>query len=67
MAEIINLRRVRKRREREEASHDAAVARAKHGQTLQQRDATAAAEEATRRILDGARMTPLPRDREGPE
>ncbi len=67
MAEIINLHRIRKRREREEASHDAAAARAKHGQTRQQRDTATAAAETTRRTLDGARITPLPRDGEDTE
>jgi hypothetical protein len=67
MAEIINLHRIRKRREREQASHDAAAVRAKHGQTRQQRDTATAAKETTRRTLDGARITPLPWDGEDAE
>ncbi|MGI4952565.1 MAG: DUF4169 family protein [Janthinobacterium lividum] len=58
MAEVINLRRVRKRAEREAASLEAAAARAKHGQTRGQRDAASAARDTLRRTLDHARLTP---------
>ena len=67
MAEIINLRRVRKRAAREATSQDAAAARAKHGQTRWQRDAVSTDKDAARRILDNAKLTPLARDGEPPE
>ena len=67
MAEIINLRRVRKRAEREAASLEAAAARAKHGQTRGQREGASAANDAVRRTLDHARLTPSLRDGEPSE
>ena len=67
MAEIINLRRVRKRAEREVASLEAAAARAKHGQTRGQRDAASAAKDAIRRTLDQAKLAPSLRDGEPSE
>ncbi|MGI4941131.1 MAG: DUF4169 family protein [Janthinobacterium lividum] len=67
MAEIINLRRVRKRAERDAASLEAAAARAKHGQTRGQRKAASAARNTTSRTLDQARLTPSSRDGEPPE
>ena len=59
MAEIINLRRVRKRAVRDAASQDAAAARAKHGQTREQRVAVSTDKNATRRTLDNAKLTSL--------
>lgn len=56
MAEIINLRRARKRREREEAGLAAAVRRLSFGRTAQQRQAEERAEAEARRRLDGARI-----------
>jgi hypothetical protein len=38
MGDIVNLRRIRKRREREEASQRAAENRARHGRTKAERD-----------------------------
>ncbi len=67
MAEIINLRRVRKRAERHAASLEAAAARAKHGQTREQREAASRAKDAVERTLDQARLMPLLRDSEPPE
>ena len=67
MAEIINLRRARKRAARDAASQDAAAARAKHGQTRRQREAVSADKDATRRLLDNAKLTPLPRNGEPAE
>ncbi len=67
MAEIINLRRVRKRAKRDTASLEAAAARAKHGQTRGQREAVSAAKVILRRTLDHARLTPSNRDGEPPE
>ena len=67
MAEIINLRRVRKRAERDVASLEAAAARAKHGQTRGQREAASAAKDATRRTLDHALLVPSLRDGEPSE
>lgn len=67
MAEIINLRRTRKRLAREAASQDAAAARIKHGQTREQRSAAVAEKDATQRTLDGAKLTSSPRDGERTE
>lgn len=68
MAEIINLRRVRKRLARDAAASEAAAARAKHGQTSAELVATEHQAKAVRRTLDNARLTPaLSRDREPPE
>jgi len=68
MAEIINLRRVRKRLARDAAASEAAAARAKHGQTSAERQAAAHQADATCRTLDNARLAPpLCRDRKPAE
>jgi hypothetical protein len=55
MAEIINLRRARKVRDRAASDAQAAASRAKHGRTIAEK--TADAEEAARRerLLEGAK------------
>ncbi len=55
MGEIVNLRRARKHRARDEKDRQAAAARARHGRTKAQRTADAAAERAAARHLDGHR------------
>ncbi|HEY0205754.1 MAG TPA: DUF4169 family protein [Acetobacteraceae bacterium] len=67
MAEVINLRRVRKRAERDAASLEAAAARARHGQTSTQREAASKAKDVLRRALDQARLTSSGLDGEPPE
>ncbi len=67
MAEIVNLRRARKRLVREAASKDAAEARSRHGQTRAERAGAAAREAEHRRVLDGAKLARLPGDGEGAE
>jgi hypothetical protein len=58
MADVVNLRRVRKARQRAEKETAAAENRARFGRTRAERDkATAEAEIAARR-LDGLRRTP---------
>ena len=61
MAEIVNLRRVRKARAKAEAADQAAANRAAHGRTREQRTIAAGERQATDRLLDGAK---LERDRE---
>ena len=56
MAEIVNLRRVKKARAREDSAAEAAANRAKHGRTAAQRaseDRQAARQD---RVLDGAKL-----------
>ena len=55
MADIVNLRRARKARDRDAAATQAAVRRAAHGRTKAEKDGDAA--EAARRdaLLDGAK------------
>ena len=55
MAEIINLRQVRKTRQRDAAARTAAENRAKFGQPKAERQRTAAEAERQARQLDGAR------------
>lgn len=58
MAEIVNLRRVKKQQARQDAAQQAAENRVRHGRTKAERahDATAAAErERDRKRLDGLR------------
>lgn len=55
MAEIINLRRARKAKERAEAVAEADANRLKHGRTLGEREAEAAEEERRDHLLDGAK------------
>ena len=54
MAEIINLRAVRKARRREDASHEAAANRAKHGETRGERLRRRQEAERLARSIDGA-------------
>ncbi len=56
MAEIINLRRVKKQRARTAAGQEAAENRVRHGQTRAERDASAQQREAASRKLDGAAL-----------
>ncbi len=56
MAEIINLRRARKRRAREEAGAAAEAARAIHGRTKAERLAQEQARALQERQLDNARL-----------
>ena len=58
-AEIVNLRRAKKRRARDVEAQLAEHSRARHGRTRAQRDADAVAAQATRRVLDNARMEVL--------
>ena len=56
MAEIINLRRARKRRAREEADAAAEAARAVHGRTKAERQAQGQERALRERQLDNARL-----------
>ncbi|MCP3734788.1 DUF4169 family protein [Sphingomonas sp. RP10(2022)] len=55
MAEIINLRRARKARDRDVAAKAAAANRAKFGRTKAERDADATNRARIERTLDGAK------------
>lgn len=61
MAEIVNLRRVKKARARQQAGTEAAENRARHGRTKAERVAIKAETARQTRTLDGAE---LQRDRE---
>ncbi len=54
VAEIINLRRMRKRRERQAADADAAAARRDHGRSKAEREADIAVRTTRERQLDNA-------------
>lgn len=56
MTEIVNLRRVRRARERQAAAAEADAARRLHGRTRAERDATAAERLQAARVLDGAKL-----------
>ncbi len=56
MAEIVNLRRVKKARARAEAEAKAAAKRASHGRTPTERDGAAADAKRRDRELDGAKL-----------
>ena len=58
MAEVINLRRVRKARARDAAEVTAAANRADHGRTRAEREAAALEAERQTRALDNARREP---------
>jgi hypothetical protein len=58
MAEIVNLRRVKKSRARADAAAEAAANRAKHGRTREERDAQAQRAARQDRVLDGLRLEP---------
>lgn len=57
MAEIVNLRRVKKARQKADDTAQAAANRAQHGRTRAERDAQAKTGAQSRRLLDGARLT----------
>ncbi|MBC7802119.1 MAG: DUF4169 family protein [Gemmatimonadaceae bacterium] len=57
MGEIVNLRRIKKRRARDAAGDDAARARAAHGRTLAEREAGRLQKLGQDRVLDGARLS----------
>jgi hypothetical protein len=54
MGEIVNLRRVKKTRARADAAVEAAVNRAKHGRTREERAAQMVVTARQDRVLDGA-------------
>lgn len=56
MAEIVNLHRARKRRDRVQAAQDAAENRARFGRTRAERDRDALDAASAARTLDGARL-----------
>jgi hypothetical protein len=56
MAEIVNLRRARKQRERAAKEKDADANRAKHGTPKEERDAEAARKDARDRLLDSHKL-----------
>ncbi|MDM7956360.1 DUF4169 family protein [Blastomonas sp.] len=55
MAEIINLRQVRKAQKRKQADATASANRAKFGQTKAERNAQTAETQRAARLLDGAK------------
>ena len=60
MAEIVNLRRVKKRRASAEADAQAAENRVRHGRTGGQKHADRLAEERRQALLDGKRREDEP-------
>ncbi len=56
MAEIVNLRRIRKARDRTAAAITAEANRAKFGRTKAEREADAVEQARVRRALDGAKL-----------
>jgi regulator of protease activity HflC (stomatin/prohibitin superfamily) len=58
MAEIVNLRRVRKQRARQDAEDQAQQNRVAFGRTKAERTLTEAEREKVARVLDGHRMKP---------
>jgi hypothetical protein len=56
MAEIVNLKRARKRRERAEKEKDAEANRAKHGVPKEERDAEEARKDVRDKLLDSHKM-----------
>ena len=67
MAEIINLRRVRKRLARDTAAQDASAARTWHGRTPAERQSGKDARTTLGHTLDQAKLDPLARDSKDPE
>ena len=67
MAEVVNLRRIRKRLAREAAAKDAAAARILHGRSSAERQAGLDARLAVGRTLDQAKLDLSDRDGETPE
>ncbi len=60
MAEIVNLRRVKKARARDDAERQAAANRALHGRSRMEREAAATEQRRQDRLLDGSAL-----DRDG--
>ncbi len=60
MAEIVNLRRVKKQRARDAAAQAAAENRARHGRTAAAKQAERLEQARARRALDGTRKDPSP-------
>ena len=58
MAEIINLRRVKKAREKAEAEVQAAAKRARYGRTTNEQTSAEAEKKARELKLDGSRIEP---------
>ena len=58
MAEIINLRRARKARDRAASEAEAAANRLSHGRSKAEKQATRAERERLERTLDGAKRDP---------
>ena len=58
MAEIINLRRARKARDRAASEAEAAANRLSHGRSKAEKQATRAERERLERSLDGAKRDP---------
>jgi len=58
MAEIINLRRARKARDRVASEAEAAANRLSHGRSKAEKQATRAERERLERTLDGAKRDP---------
>lgn len=56
MAEIVNLRRVKKARHRAQQAEEAAAHRALHGRTPAERESQVKDDARARRLLDGARV-----------
>ena len=56
MGEIVNLRQVKKQRQREQAAKDAAAARAEHGRTLAERQATLLRRAKAALLLEGLKL-----------
>lgn len=62
MGEIINLRQVKKQRERDRKAAEAAAKRAEHGRTAAEKAGEAKTQSKLRLILDQARLDPPPRN-----
>ena len=56
MGEVVNLRKVRKAKAREQASDAAAANRVRTGRTAAEREAARSLQAQARRILDGAKL-----------
>lgn len=65
-AEIINLRRARKAKARDQREQDAAANRAAFGRTKAEREAAAAERERSARLLDQARLQQGSDEKESP-
>ena len=65
MAEVVNLRTIRKQRRRAEARADAAAAAARHGEGAAQADLRHAEEALERRRLEGHRIAPQDDESDG--